>query len=93
MIKATQIRMKSGKEQSNLLTEIDSIYLEGVKENKFYEKGAIHDFIVKNPQSPIQVNISPYPNLIPAISSNKEKYVRSKANDTPDDNLLKLPRG
>lgn len=93
MIKATQIRMISGKEKSNLLTEIDKIYLEGVKENGFYGKGAVHDFIVKYPQSKIQVNISPYPNLIPVISSNNEKYVRSKANDTPDDNLLKLPRG
>lgn len=93
MIKATQIRMKSGKEKSNLLTEIDTIYLEGVKENKFYEKGTVHDFIVKNPQIPIQVNISPYPELIATTSSNREKYVRSKANNTPDDNLLKLPRG
>lgn len=93
MIKATQIRMKLGKEQSNLLTEIDKIYLEGVKENGFYEKGNVHDFIVKNPQSIIQVNISPYPNLIPVISSKNEKYVRSKANDTLDDNLLRLPRG
>jgi len=28
----------------------------------------------------------------PAISANGEKYVRSEPNDTPSDNLLKLPR-
>nr|WP_296488697.1 DUF3892 domain-containing protein [uncultured Acetatifactor sp.] len=33
-----------------------------------------------------------YPNLCPALSSNGEKYVRSEPNDTPNDNLLKLPR-
>lgn len=40
----------------------------------------------------IKVDISPYPYVIPATSSRGEKYVRSEANDTPDDNLLKLPR-
>nr|WP_296463230.1 DUF3892 domain-containing protein [uncultured Acetatifactor sp.] len=36
--------------------------------------------------------MNPYPNLYPALSSNGEKYVRSEPNDTPNDNLLKLPR-
>ena len=94
LIQATKIRMKSGREASGSLTEIESIYLEGsgIKENGYYSKESVHDFIVKNPTSPIKVNIYPYPELIPATSSNNEKYVRSKANNTPDDNLLKLPR-
>ena len=35
---------------------------------------------------------SPYPDLIPVVSSKGEKYVRSEPNDTPRDNLLRLPR-
>ena len=38
------------------------------------------------------VNIAPYPYLIPAISSQGEKYVHSVANNTSKDNLLMLPR-
>ena len=34
----------------------------------------------------------PYPDVVPAVSSNGEKYVRSEPNDTVNDNLLKLPR-
>ncbi|NSV52654.1 DUF3892 domain-containing protein, partial [Enterococcus faecalis] len=33
----------------------------------------------------------PYPKLIPAMR-NGQRYVRSEPNDTPNDNLLKLPR-
>ncbi len=33
-----------------------------------------------------------YPDLVPATSARGEKYVRSAPNDTPNDNLLKLPR-
>ena len=35
--------------------------------------------------------IMPYPDLIPVVSSKGEKYVRSEPNDTPRDNLLRLP--
>ena len=38
------------------------------------------------------VNIAPYPYLIPAMSIQGEKYVRSVANGTSKDNLLMLPR-
>ena len=51
----------------------------------------INDHLKSHPNS-IYVDISPYPDLIPALSSNYEKYVRSEPNDTPSDNLLKLPR-
>ena len=40
----------------------------------------------------ITVNIAPYPYLIPAMSIQGEKYVRSVANSTSKDNLLMLPR-
>lgn len=54
-------------------------------------KRPIYDHLKSHPNS-IYVDISPYPDLIPALSSNYEKYVRSEPNDTPSDNLLKLPR-
>ncbi|PAV31048.1 hypothetical protein CIL05_03260 [Virgibacillus profundi] len=90
-MKATAIKMKAGKEKSDLLTEIDSIFLKGVKEDNFYKKENVHDFIIDYPESPIEVDIHPYPKLIPVVS-NGQKYVRSEANETPNDNLLKLPR-
>ena len=40
----------------------------------------------------IQVNIRPYPNLIPQLSKNNEKYVKSEPNGSGRDNLLCLPR-
>ena len=82
-MKATKIRMKTGYEYSAKVTEISEIYIEGCTNPGF--------FLKSNPCS-IQVNIYPYPSLIPALSSNGEKYVRSEPNDTPYDNLLKLPR-
>lgn len=92
MIKATQIQMHTGKEESYEVTEIESIYLTGVKSEKFYKKENVYDFIEKNPNNPICVDISPNPKLVAAKTKNGEKYVRSAPNDTPEDNLLKLPR-
>lgn len=90
-MKAIKIKMKPGCGSSNNLQEIDKIYLEGCKENGYYYKSAIYDFLKRNPNS-IQVNIYPYPNLQPAVSQNGEKYVRSEPNHTGKDNLLNLPR-
>lgn len=90
-MKAIKIKMKPGCGSSNNLQEIDKIYLEGCKEDGYYYKSAIYDFLKRNPNS-IQVNISPYPNLQPAVSQNGEKYVRSEPNYTGKDNLLNLPR-
>ena len=59
--------------------------------NHGFKKADLHDHLKKNPGS-IKVYISPYPDLIPAVSSKGEKYVRSEPNDTPRDNLLRLPR-
>lgn len=88
---ATKIKMKTGCEYSAKVTEISEIYIEGCTNPGFFPKSTLHDFVKSNPGS-IQVNIYPYPNLIAALSANREKYVRSEPNDTPNDNLLKLPR-
>lgn len=91
MMYATKIHMNSGCQNSNYLTDIDTIYLEGDNTNQYYKKGVLHDYLKKHPNS-IKVKISPYPYLVPAISSKREKYVRSEPNDSVNDNLLKLPR-
>lgn len=91
-MKATKIKMKNGCEKSYKTTEISEIYVEGCNNPGYFAKSTLYDYLKKNPAS-IQVNIYPYPNLIPALSSYDEKYVRSEPNDTPNDNLLKLPRG
>ena len=76
VMKATKIKMKSGCGTSNNLVEIDSIYITECDEEKYYPKASIYD-CVKNTPGSIQVDIYPYPNLIPVLSSNNEKYVRS----------------
>ena len=90
-MKATKIKMRAGCGESNDLTEIDSIYLTGCQDERFYKKEIVHDYVKSNPGT-IQVNIPPYPNVIDAISKNGEKYVRSTPNDSKVDNLLSLPR-
>lgn len=91
MMYATKIKMCSGCNNSNSCQDIDSIYLTGAQEERFYPKAVLHDYVKEHPGS-IQVKLPPYPNLIYATSSRGEKYVRSVADDTPNDNLLKLPR-
>lgn len=90
-MKATKIKMKPGCGTSNNLLEIDSVYLTGTSQDDFYKKEAVYDYLESNPGT-IQVNLSPYPNLIGALSSRNEKYVKSQPNDSQWDNLLKLPR-
>ncbi len=92
-MRATKIKMKSGCGTSNNLLEIDSIYLTGSQNDSFYKKDKVHDYLVKNPGG-IQVDIHPYPDLIPMTSPAPyyEKYVKSSPNNTTGDNLLSLPR-
>lgn len=90
-MRATKIRMKSGHGTSDSLLEIDSIYLTGCKDDGFYKKDKIYDYLKENPGT-IQVDIYPYPNVIPALSPNNEKYVKSTPNSSNKDNLLSLPR-
>ena len=92
MFYATKIRMKSGCENSNKCIEIDSIYLEGTTTPQFYKKSALYDYLKETPNS-IKVKNSTGPFLQKALSVYNEKYVRSEANDTTNDNLLALPRG
>lgn len=88
---ANKIKMKSGCYTSQNLLEIDEIYIEGCDNPGFFSKAILHDHLKEHPGS-IQVKIWPYPNVIPAISSHNEKYVRSTPNDYTHDNLLDLPR-
>jgi len=92
MMYAKKIKMQQGCENSNSTQEIAEIYIDGCDKPGFYTRASVHDYLQNNPNT-IKVNISPnYPYLIPATSSNGVKYVRSAPNDTPHDNLLKLPR-
>lgn len=91
MMYAKKIKMQAGCNNSNNTQEIAEIYLEGCNNPGFFPKATLHDYLKTNPNS-IKVYISPYPYVVPATSSRGEKYVRSEPNDTPYDNLLKLPR-
>jgi len=90
-MRATKIKMQLGCNNSSSLLEIDEIYIEGCNNPGFFKKEVLHDHLKKNPGT-IKVNIWPYPDVIPAISSSGEKYVRSSPNDFQRDNLLSLPR-
>ncbi|ADU26034.1 DUF3892 domain-containing protein [Ethanoligenens harbinense] len=90
-MQATKIRMKPGRSSSDELTEIDSIYLTGCQQVGYYKKEDIHNYLIGRPGN-IQVNIYPYPNIVPATSSRGEKYVRSTPDSSLKDNLLNLPR-
>ena len=91
MIYATKIRMKPGCGYSWQLTEIDSIYLEGLSQPGLYTKESIHDYLKMYPGT-IKVKRNPFPDLIPAVSVYRENYVKSEPNAYGDDNLLCLPR-
>ena len=88
MFYISKIKMKMGCYYSQKLTEIDQVYIDG---QGFIKKGLVYDYLKENPNS-IKVNRYPYPEVIPALSSNNEKYVRSTPNDYAHDNLLDLPR-
>lgn len=91
MMYAKRIKMQNGCRNSNNTQEIAEIYVGGGSNSGFFSKAVIHDFLKANPNS-IKVGNSPYPCIVPVISSRGEKYVRSEPNDTVYDNLLKLPR-
>ena len=88
---ATKIKMKQGCYNSKDLLEIDSIYIEGCTNLGFFKKAVLYDYLKEHPGS-IQVNIYPYPNVVPALSSRGEKYVRSAPDAYGYDDLLDLPR-
>lgn len=88
MFYAEKIKMKAGCYFSQQPEEIDEIY---ISEVGFYKKEVIHSYVKEHP-STIRVKISPYPALIPAISSRGEPYVRSNPDKYRHDDLLDLPR-
>ena len=87
----TKIKMKPACGSSYSLLEIDQVYVTGCKNEGFFPKANIHDYLKEHPNS-IQVGIYPYPDVKPAISQNGEKYVKSEPNSSGFDNLLNLPR-
>lgn len=91
MMYAKKIKMKYGCSNSNNVQEIEEIYIDGCNNPGYFKKSVLYDYLKKNPGS-IKVYISPYPDVLPALSSRGEKYARSEPNDTERDNLLKLPR-
>lgn len=88
-MKATKIKMKLYCGSSKNVQDIDSIYIDST--GTYWKKERVHEYLKTFPKS-IQVNIFPYPYLVPVTSQLGEKYVRSEANNTTEDNLLKLPR-
>lgn len=91
MMYATKIKMQRGCMNSQNLLEIDEIYIEGCTNPSYFKKANLHDYLKKHPGT-IKVKISPYPDVIPAISVHGEKFVRSTPNNSNRDNLLELPR-
>ena len=91
MMYAKRIRMQTGCYNSNSPEEIESIYIDGCENPGFFTKETLHDYLKKHPDT-IRVNTFPYPYVIPAVSANGEKYVRSLPNNWIRDNLLNLPR-
>lgn len=90
-MKVTKIKMKSGCYLSNNLLEIDELYLIGCTNPGYYKKAVVYDYLQNNPGT-IKVDRWPYPNVVPALSVNNEKYVKSTPNSYNHDNLLSLPR-
>ena len=88
MLYATKLKMNYGCRNSNYPEDIDQIY---IYEHGWYKKEKHHEYLKQYPKS-IVVNISPYPYVIPAISSRGEKYVRSNPDPYKHDDLLDLPR-
>lgn len=88
---ATKNKMQRGCYYSQNLLEIDEIYIEGCDNPGFFKKSVIHEYLKEYPGS-IQVKVYPYPEVVPAVSINGEKYVRSSPNSNERDNLLSLPR-
>lgn len=81
---------RTARSASASLLEIDEIYIEGCDNPGFFKKATIYDYLKNNPGT-IKVKLYPYPNVVPAVSSNGEKYVRSSPNNYGRDNLLVLP--
>jgi hypothetical protein len=90
-MRAIKIKIKSGSFYSSDVQEIDSIYIMNNGVGSYSKKADVHDYLKKYPGT-IQVDIYPYPNLIPEVSTSGEKYVRSTPDASKKDNLMNLPK-
>lgn len=88
MLYAEKIKMEYGCLNSQYPEEISQIYIRGYG---WYTKAALYDYLKEHPKT-IAVNIWPYPCLIPALSSNRIKYVRSNPDIWKHDDLMDLPK-
>ena len=88
MLYATKLKMNCGCRNSNYPVDIDQIYIHG---HGWCKKADLHDYLKQYPKS-IVVNISPFPYLIPAVSNQREKYVRSNLDTYKHDDLMDLPK-
>lgn len=59
--------------------------------NGWYKKEDIHDYIKKQSNGVIIVNIYPHPSLV-AVTTNTACYVKLELNTFGFDNLFELPR-
>ena len=73
-MKAIKIKMKRNCGNSGNVQDIDSIYID--QTSTYWKKSEVYDYLQKFPKT-ITVNIPPYSYLIPAMSIQKEKYVKS----------------
>ena len=87
MIIASAITLKNVANQNTLMA-IDSIYLSTYGWRK---KEWVYDFLKNNTMN-IHVGSINGPILIPCLSSDGEKYVKSFPNNETQDNLLNLPK-
>lgn len=90
---ATKISMKDKHPVSNEPQSIDRVYIVGnvYFPTGWYKTDFLHDYLKANPDS-IQVNLSPYPNLMPAMTDKNTKYVVSAPDKVNPDTLLSLPK-
>ena len=85
-----KLKMRPGCEKSCDVRDIEALYI-GYPVTAYWKKERLHDYVRHHPGT-VQVAIAPYMDVIPAVSSQGEKYVRSGPDDSPHDSLLRLSR-
>ena len=65
-MKSIKIKMKRNCDNSGNVQDINSVYMD--QTGTYWKKSQVYDYLQKFSET-ITVNISPYPYLIPAISS------------------------
>lgn len=90
---AMKIAMKKTAKNADDPLAIEQVYVVGNVYFKtgWYKTDFLHDYLKSNPGS-IQVNLSPFPALSPAVGNRDEKFVVSAPDKGNRDSLLGLPR-